>query len=92
MCGGANAVKRTLPLAPFRWAREVASDGAPVSPLSCSDWTPLDLALRRAALPLAFCEVEKGSLVLRSGKGSESAMLGSVDPIRTGQGGRVGVS
>lgn len=41
---------------------------------------PLDFLLRRAALPLASCEVEKWSFaVLRGGKGSVVAMLNSRD-------------
>lgn len=71
-------VGRTLPLAALRWAKEVPSDGALVSPLRSPCWRPLDFLLRRAALPLAFCDVGNWSL-LRRGKGSEpeAAMVGS---------------
>lgn len=51
---------RTLPLAAFKWAKEVDRAGAPVSPLS-SAAIPLDFLLRRAALPLASWEVENWS-------------------------------
>lgn len=72
--GGGPA--HTLPLAAFRWAKEVDKAGAPVSPL-VSAAMPLDFLLRRAALPLASWEVEYWSWALRRGNGSEAAMLGS---------------
>lgn len=76
-------VRHTLPLAPFRWAKDVPSDGAPVSPRN-SLWTALDFLLRRAALPLASCDVEKCSFAVpRRGNGSGpdpgAAMMGDGD-------------
>lgn len=67
----------TLPLAPLRWAKEVPSEGAPVSP-RISPWTALDFLLRRA---VASCDVERGLFAApSSGKGSEpdpvAAMMG----------------
>lgn len=72
-------VIRTLPLAAFRWAKDVARDGAPVSPRG-SALKPLDFLLRRTASPLASCEVEDWSCtVLSGGNGSVVAMLGGSD-------------